>query len=143
MSDAQMADSISIGESWLRVTAVKGQVEVMASQAVQLVSRLEEIKTRDLCVRMGNLKYEHGALVKNIGTMSDAQMADSIFIGESWLRVTAVKGQVEVMASQAVQLVSRLEEIKTRVQQVESRVDAHPSGHMAMQGHDVIVRLSQ
>ncbi|GKB13502.1 hypothetical protein Tco_0847425 [Tanacetum coccineum] len=65
----------------------------------------------DLCMRMGNLEYGHGALVKKTGT---------------------------VMVSQAVQVVSRLEEIETRVQQVESRVDTHPSDHMAVQGQEVI-----
>ncbi|GJT42487.1 hypothetical protein Tco_0951202 [Tanacetum coccineum] len=67
----------------------------------------------DFSVRMGNLEYGHGALVKKMGTVSDAQV------------------------------VSRLEEIETKVQQVESRVDTHPSGHMALQGQDVIVGLSQ
>ncbi|GJZ96795.1 hypothetical protein Tco_0669129 [Tanacetum coccineum] len=60
----------------------------------------------DLCVRMGNLEYGHGTLVKKMGTVSDAKV------------------------------VSRLEEIKTRVQQVESRVDTHPSNHMAVQGQE-------
>nr|GEU75652.1 hypothetical protein [Tanacetum cinerariifolium] len=50
---------------------------------------------------------------------------------------------VHVMASQAVQVVSRLEEIKARVQQVERIVDTHPSGQMAMLGQDMIVGLSQ
>nr|GEW93271.1 hypothetical protein [Tanacetum cinerariifolium] len=70
----------------------------------------------DLCVRMGNLEYGHGALMKKMRT---------------------------VIASQAVQVVSRLEEIETRVQQVEGRVDTHPSGCMTVSGQDVIVGLSQ
>nr|GEZ48861.1 hypothetical protein [Tanacetum cinerariifolium] len=84
----------------------------------------------DLCVRMGNLEYEQGALVKKMGTMSDDQVIDGISIGEIWLRVTTIKGQVQVMVSQAVQVLSRLEEIETRVQQMESRVDTHLSDHM-------------
>ncbi|GKB78792.1 hypothetical protein Tco_0945687 [Tanacetum coccineum] len=67
----------------------------------------------NLCVRMGNLEYRNEALVKKMGTVSDAQV------------------------------ISRLEEIETRVQQVESRVDTHPSGHVTGQGQDVIVGLSQ
>ncbi|GJS33863.1 hypothetical protein Tco_0532245 [Tanacetum coccineum] len=90
----------------------------------------------DLCVRMGNLEYGHGTLVKKIGTVSDAKVADSISIREIWPRVTTVEGQVQVMVSQAVHVVSRLEEIKTRVQQVESRVDTHPSDHMTVQGQE-------
>ncbi|GKE45548.1 hypothetical protein Tco_1472832, partial [Tanacetum coccineum] len=56
----------------------------------------------DLCVRMGNLEYGHGALVKKMGTVGDAQVADSIAVGEIWPRVTTVEGQVQVMALQAV-----------------------------------------
>ncbi|GJX68112.1 hypothetical protein Tco_0303839 [Tanacetum coccineum] len=48
----------------------------------------------DLCVRMGNLEYRHGALVKKMGTVSDAQVADSIAVGEIWPRVTTVEGQM-------------------------------------------------
>ncbi|GKF01024.1 hypothetical protein Tco_0027947 [Tanacetum coccineum] len=77
---------------------------------------------------MGNLEYRYGALVKKMGTVSDAQVANNIVVGEIWPRVTTVEGQVQVMASQAVQVVSRLEEIETRVQHVESRVDTYPSG---------------
>nr|GEV83008.1 hypothetical protein [Tanacetum cinerariifolium] len=66
---------------------------------------------------MGNLEYIHGALVKKMGTVSDAQVADSIAVGEIWLRVTTIEGQVQVMASQAVHVVSRLEGNETRVQQ--------------------------
>ncbi|GJZ50405.1 hypothetical protein Tco_0604595 [Tanacetum coccineum] len=90
----------------------------------------------DLCVRMGNLEYEHGDLVKKMDRVSDAQVADDISIRRIWPRVTTVEGQVQVMVSHAVQVVSRLKEIKTRVQQVESRVDTHPSEYMAVQGHE-------
>ncbi|GKF55253.1 hypothetical protein Tco_0165593 [Tanacetum coccineum] len=53
----------------------------------------------DLCVRMDNLEYGHGALVKKMGTVSDAQVADGIAIREIWPRVTTVEGQVQVMVS--------------------------------------------
>nr|GFC49180.1 hypothetical protein [Tanacetum cinerariifolium] len=76
---------------------------------------------KDLCLRMDNLEFRHGALVKKMGTMSDSQMADSIVVGEIWPRVAIVEGHV----------------------QVESRVDTHPNGHVAMQGQDVIIGLSQ
>nr|GEW14290.1 hypothetical protein [Tanacetum cinerariifolium] len=49
----------------------------------------------------------------------------------------------KVMVSQAVHVVSKLEEIETRVQQVESGVDTQPSGYVTGKGQDVIVRLSQ
>nr|GFB01544.1 hypothetical protein [Tanacetum cinerariifolium] len=75
--------------------------------------------------------------------VSDARVADSIAVGEIWPIVTTVEGQVQVMASQAVQVVSRLEEIETIVQQVESRVDTYPSDYVTGHGQDVIVGLSQ
>nr|GEV77217.1 hypothetical protein [Tanacetum cinerariifolium] len=67
----------------------------------------------DLCVRMSNLEYRHGELVKKMVKVSDAEV------------------------------VSGLEEIENRVQQVESRVDTYPSDQMEVPRQDVIVRLSQ
>nr|GFD15039.1 hypothetical protein [Tanacetum cinerariifolium] len=64
--------------------------------------------------------------------VSDAEVADSIAIGEIHPRVATLGEQVHVMESQTGQKVSRLKEIETRVQQVESRVDTHPSGQMAV-----------
>nr|GFA35727.1 hypothetical protein [Tanacetum cinerariifolium] len=72
----------------------------------------------DLSTRLGNLEYRHGVLMRKIE-------------------------EVQVMESQTGQVVSRLKEIETRVQQVEGRVYTHPSGQMAVQGHDVIVGSSQ
>nr|GEZ60222.1 hypothetical protein [Tanacetum cinerariifolium] len=71
----------------------------------------------DLCVRMSNLKYRHEELVKKMVKVSDTEVADSITIEEIHPRVATREGQVQVMASQAVQVVSRLKEIETRVQQ--------------------------
>ncbi|GJX90667.1 hypothetical protein Tco_0343993 [Tanacetum coccineum] len=71
----------------------------------------------DLCTRMGNLKYGHGQLVKKVITVSDAEVADGIAIGEIGPRVSAVEGQVQVMTSQMVQAVGRLEKVGTRMEQ--------------------------
>nr|GEZ27552.1 hypothetical protein [Tanacetum cinerariifolium] len=76
----------------------------------------------DLCMRMDNLEYRHGSLVRKMGTTSDAQVADGISIGEIWPRVTTVEGKVQVMVSQAVQVVSKLEEIETKVQLLRTRL---------------------
>ncbi|GKF09558.1 hypothetical protein Tco_0043782, partial [Tanacetum coccineum] len=64
----------------------------------------------DLYTRIGNLKYGHGQLVKKVITMSDAEVADSIAIREIGPRVSTVEGQMQVMASQVVQVMSRLEQ---------------------------------
>ncbi|GJT64066.1 hypothetical protein Tco_1015546 [Tanacetum coccineum] len=64
----------------------------------------------DLCTRMGNLEYGHGLLVKKVITVSDAQVADSIAIREIGPRVSIMEDQMQVMASQMVQVVSGLEQ---------------------------------
>ncbi|GJY19063.1 hypothetical protein Tco_0390554 [Tanacetum coccineum] len=71
----------------------------------------------DLCTRMGNLEHGHGLLVKKAIKVSDAEVADNITIGEIGPRVSTVEGQVQVMASQMVQAVSRLEQVGTHVEQ--------------------------
>nr|GEU77681.1 putative reverse transcriptase domain-containing protein [Tanacetum cinerariifolium] len=97
----------------------------------------------DLSTRLGNLEYKHGVLMRKMEEVSDAEVADSIVIREIHPRVATVGEQVQVMESQAMEVVSGLTEIETRVQQVESRVDTYSSGQMAVPGQDEIVRLSQ
>ncbi|GJR27195.1 hypothetical protein Tco_1103427 [Tanacetum coccineum] len=71
----------------------------------------------DLCTRMGNLEYGHRQLVKKVITVSDAEVADSIAIREIGPRVSTVEGQMHVMASQMVQVVNGLEQVRTHVEQ--------------------------
>nr|GFC56406.1 hypothetical protein [Tanacetum cinerariifolium] len=47
----------------------------------------------DLCVRMSNLEYRHGELVKKMEIVSDDEAADSIAIREIHPRVTTLEGQ--------------------------------------------------
>ncbi|GKC62261.1 hypothetical protein Tco_1089859 [Tanacetum coccineum] len=63
----------------------------------------------DLCARMDNMEYGHGQLVKKVIKVSDAEVADGITIREIGPRVSAVEGQVQVVASQMIQAVGRLE----------------------------------
>nr|GFC42965.1 hypothetical protein [Tanacetum cinerariifolium] len=97
----------------------------------------------DLSTRLGNLEYRHGVLMRKMEEVSDAEVADSIAIGEIHPKVATVGEQVQVMESQVVQVVSGLKEIETRVQQVESRVDTYSSGQLAVPRQDEIFRLSQ
>nr|GFA28429.1 hypothetical protein [Tanacetum cinerariifolium] len=46
----------------------------------------------DLCVRMSNLEYRHGELVKKIEIVSDAEADDSIAIREIHPRATTLEG---------------------------------------------------
>nr|GEZ65395.1 hypothetical protein [Tanacetum cinerariifolium] len=93
----------------------------------------------DLSTRLSNLEYIHGVLMRKMEELSNVEVADSIVIGEIHPRVATVGEQVQVMESQAVQVVNRLKEIETRVQQVERRVDTHPSCQMAVQGQETRV----
>ncbi|GJV34987.1 hypothetical protein Tco_1407464 [Tanacetum coccineum] len=65
---------------------------------------------KDLSTRIGNLEYGHGQLVKKVIQVSDAEVADGITIREIGPRVSAIEGHVQVMASQMVQAVGRLEQ---------------------------------
>ncbi|GJZ44347.1 hypothetical protein Tco_0591602 [Tanacetum coccineum] len=71
----------------------------------------------DLITRMGNLEYGDGQLVKKVIQVSDAKVADGITIGEIGPRVSAIEGQVQVMASQMVQAMGRLEQVGAQVEQ--------------------------
>nr|GEW30451.1 hypothetical protein [Tanacetum cinerariifolium] len=73
----------------------------------------------NLSTRLVNMEYRYGVLVRKIEDVSDAEVADSITIGEIHPRVATME------------------------EQVESRVDTHPSGQMAVQGQDVIAGSSQ
>nr|GFA50377.1 hypothetical protein [Tanacetum cinerariifolium] len=117
---------------------------VTPPRATATVSSTYEVGAiEDLSTRLGNLEYRHGVLMRKMEEVSDAEVADSIAIGEIDPRVATVEEHVQVMESQAMQVVSGLKEIETRVQQVESRMDTYPSGQMAVPGHNVIVGLSQ
>ncbi|GJU36927.1 hypothetical protein Tco_1185281 [Tanacetum coccineum] len=71
----------------------------------------------DLCTRMGNLDYAHGQLVKKVIQVSDAEVADGIAVGEIGPRVSTVEGHVQVVASQMIQAVNRLEQFGAHVEQ--------------------------
>ncbi|GKE18050.1 hypothetical protein Tco_1425627 [Tanacetum coccineum] len=76
-------------------------LEVVSSVAVHY----EEIG--GLCVQIENLEHAHGVLVRKIGDVSDAQLDDGIAIGEIQPRVTTLEGQVEVLASQQEQAMTK------------------------------------
>nr|GEU37049.1 hypothetical protein [Tanacetum cinerariifolium] len=74
----------------------------------------------DLSTRLGNSEYRHGVLMRKMEEVSDAEVAESIAIWDIHPRVATVREQVQVMESQAGQVVTRLKEIETRVQQVQA-----------------------
>ncbi|GJS73262.1 hypothetical protein Tco_0706103 [Tanacetum coccineum] len=76
----------------------------------------------DLSTRMGNLEYGHGKLVKKVIWVNDAEVANGITIGEIGPKVSAIEGQVQVMASQMVQAEDILEQVSTQVEQGQQAI---------------------
>ncbi|GJS79051.1 hypothetical protein Tco_0728932 [Tanacetum coccineum] len=71
----------------------------------------------DLITHMGNLEYGHGQLIKKVIQGSDAEVANGITIREIGPRVSAIEGQVQVMASHMIQVEDRLEQVVAQVEQ--------------------------
>nr|GEW67376.1 hypothetical protein [Tanacetum cinerariifolium] len=87
----------------------------------------------DLSTRLGNLEYRHGVLMRKMKEVSDAEVADSIAIGEIYPRVATVGEQVQVIESQTWKVVQTLQtalhetelqnlQLRTRVTEMESHV---------------------
>ncbi|GKB24493.1 hypothetical protein Tco_0863894 [Tanacetum coccineum] len=70
----------------------------------------------DLSTRLDNLEYGHGQLVQRVVQGSDAEIAAGVTIGEIGPRVLAVEGQMQVMASQMIQAVDRVEQVGVQVE---------------------------
>nr|GEY22916.1 hypothetical protein [Tanacetum cinerariifolium] len=104
-------DVLDEDEEWLMAPVTPPRATVTVLSTYEMID--------DLCVRMSNLEYRHEELMKKMAKVSDAEVADSITIGEIHPRVATVE------------------------EQVESKVDTNPSGQMAVPGQDVIVGLSQ
>ncbi|GJR79896.1 putative reverse transcriptase domain-containing protein [Tanacetum coccineum] len=75
----------------------------------------------DLCVRMSNLEYRHGELVKKMVIVSDAEVADSITIGEIHPRVTTLEGQVQTLQTSLHGAWLQNQQLQTRLSEMENR----------------------
>nr|GEX46259.1 putative reverse transcriptase domain-containing protein [Tanacetum cinerariifolium] len=75
----------------------------------------------DLCVRMSNLEYRHGELVKKIEIVSDAKVADSIAIGEIHPRVTTLEWQVQTLQTSLHGAWLQNQQLQTRLSEIEKR----------------------
>ncbi|GKE98815.1 hypothetical protein Tco_0022166 [Tanacetum coccineum] len=97
--------------------------EVVSSVAVHH----EEIG--GLSVRIKNLEHAHGVLARKMGNMSDAQLNDGIAIGEIQPRVTTLEGQVEVLASQQEQAMTKVGEVEDQLE-MQDKVNNYPCGQV-------------
>ncbi|GJR53179.1 phospholipase-like protein [Tanacetum coccineum] len=68
----------------------------------------------DLSTHLDNLEYGHGQLVKRVIQGNDAEIAASVTIGEIGPRVLAMEGQMQVMASQMIHAMDRVEQVGFR-----------------------------
>nr|GFB86606.1 hypothetical protein [Tanacetum cinerariifolium]GFB86621.1 hypothetical protein [Tanacetum cinerariifolium] len=75
----------------------------------------------DLCVRMSNLEYRHGELVKKMKIVSDAEAADSIAIREIHPRVTTLEGRVQALQTSLHGAWLQNQQLQTRLSVMENR----------------------
>ncbi|GJX87740.1 hypothetical protein Tco_0339754 [Tanacetum coccineum] len=69
-----------------------------------------------LSTRLDNLEYGHGQLVQRVIYGSDAEISAGVIIGEIGPRVLAIEGQMQVMVSQMIQVVDRVEQVGVQVE---------------------------
>nr|GEZ19684.1 hypothetical protein [Tanacetum cinerariifolium] len=75
----------------------------------------------DLCVRMSNLEYRNEELVKKMEIVSDAEVVDSITIGEIHHRVTTLEGQVQTLQTSLHGAWFQNQQLQTRLSVMENR----------------------
>ncbi|GJT38087.1 hypothetical protein Tco_0937952 [Tanacetum coccineum] len=80
---------------------------------------------KDLSTRLGNLKYEHGQLVKKVIQESDAEVATGITIREIGPRVAAIEGQSRVSRLRPREMMQQrdmqIQQLQTIVFEMSSR----------------------
>ncbi|GJU94696.1 hypothetical protein Tco_1319452 [Tanacetum coccineum] len=98
-----------------------------------------------LSVGTENLEHALGGLTMKTGKVSDAQVEDSIAIGEIRLKINTLEGQVEVLANQHDLMINKVVEVESHVLKMKDRVNAHPCDQVVGLRGDVdrVLRLSQ
>nr|GFD05313.1 hypothetical protein [Tanacetum cinerariifolium] len=100
-------------EEWLMAPMTPPRATVTVPSTYEVID--------DLCVRMSNLEYRHGELVKKIEIVSDAEVADSIAIREIHPRVTTLEGQVQTLQSSLHGAWLQNQQLQTRLSEMENR----------------------
>nr|GEX34547.1 hypothetical protein [Tanacetum cinerariifolium] len=75
----------------------------------------------NLSTRLGNLEYRHEVLMRKMEEVSDAEVADSITIGEIHPRVATVEEQVQTLQTALHGAELQNQQLRTRVAEMESR----------------------
>ncbi|GKF58755.1 hypothetical protein Tco_0172292 [Tanacetum coccineum] len=94
---------------------------VTPSRATMTVSSTYEVGGPSTAMPMDNLKYRHGVLTRKIEAVSDAEVANSIAIGEIHPRVTTVEEQVQTLQTALHGAELQNQQFRTRVAEMESR----------------------
>ncbi|GJZ60913.1 hypothetical protein Tco_0617050 [Tanacetum coccineum] len=98
-----------------------------------------------LSVKTENLEHALGKLTMKTRKVSDAQVEDSIAIGEIRPKINTLEGQVEVLANQHDLMINKVVEVESHVLKMKDRVNAHPCDQVVGLRGDVdrVLRLSQ
>nr|GEU51924.1 putative reverse transcriptase domain-containing protein [Tanacetum cinerariifolium] len=75
----------------------------------------------DFCIQMDNLEYRHRVLMRKMEEVSDAEVADSITIGEIHPRVAIVEEQVQTLQTALHGAELQNQHLRTKVAEMESR----------------------
>nr|GEV71137.1 putative reverse transcriptase domain-containing protein [Tanacetum cinerariifolium] len=92
----------------------------------------------DLCVRMSNLEYRHGELVKKMEIVSDTEAADSIATREIHPRVTTLEGKVQTLQTSLHGAWLQNQQLQTRLSVKENREGTLIS-YMSWMGERLVV----
>nr|GEW01666.1 hypothetical protein [Tanacetum cinerariifolium] len=99
-------------EEWLMALVTPSRATVTVPSTYEVID--------DLCVRMSNLEYRHEELVKKIKIVSDAEVADSIAIGEIHPGVTTLEGQVQTLHTSLHGAWFQNQQLQTRLSVMEN-----------------------
>ncbi|GJY47832.1 putative reverse transcriptase domain-containing protein [Tanacetum coccineum] len=90
-----------------------------------------------LSVKTENLEHALGKLTMKTGKVSDAQVEDSIAIGEIRPKINTLERQVEVLANQHDLMINKVVEVESHVLKMKDRVNAYPCDQVVGLGGDV------
>nr|GEV73688.1 hypothetical protein [Tanacetum cinerariifolium] len=111
--------------------AVEGPSAPLSAPGLPVPSTVIE----DLSTRLGNLEYRHGVLMRKMEEVSDAEVADSIAIGEIHPRVATMEEQVQTLQTALHRTELQNQQLRTRVAEMESHVGILMSYVLWMEEH--------
>ncbi|GJX24126.1 hypothetical protein Tco_0228571 [Tanacetum coccineum] len=108
-----------VNEEWLMAPVTPPPMPVVPPPSTYEVGGPSTAAAGGQSFTLQQLDFLHGQLVKKVIQVSDAEVVDGIAIREIGPRVSAVEGHVQVMASQMVHAVGRLEQAAVQHRDVQ------------------------